>query len=521
MGHLKSGFSVSLALVWGAAQCAEPIKVHPANPHYLMFRGKPTLLISSAEHYGAVINLDFDYDIYLKELGSKSMNQTRVFSGAFREVPGSFGISDNTLAPAPNRYLSPWARSATPGFAHGGNKFDLTKYDPEYFARLKDFLAKAGAQGVVVEYVFFVNWYLDDMWNVSPMKASNNINGIGGIARGLVNTLENGNLMAVQEAFVRKVVQELKDVDNVYYEICNEPGAADAWQKRIAEVIHDEEKNFAFRHLIAQNLHEDKMTINSPHLSILNYHYAGPDLARANYGKNLVMSLDETGFDGSADFPYRYQAWEFLLAGGGIYSNLDYSFTTAKEDGTATQSAPGGGGVNLRKQLQALRRFLESMDFVRMTPNKTLVAGGLPSTVSHECLAEPGMQYAFYFRGGTRISPELKLPAGDYVAEWMNTKTGEGHGKESFKHGTGNKTLTSPAYTEDIALKILSEASTALSAVRPFRTSRSVGSIPREAGRTVSEVDFLGRWLRVGSGTKRPWDKAIINQSRPAETILP
>jgi len=28
------------------------IKVHPANPHYYLFRGRPTILITSAEHYG-------------------------------------------------------------------------------------------------------------------------------------------------------------------------------------------------------------------------------------------------------------------------------------------------------------------------------------------------------------------------------------------------------------------------------------------------------------------------------------
>jgi len=49
---------------------AEPIKLHPDNPHYFLFRGKPTVLITSGEHYGAVINLDFDYRRYLKTLES-------------------------------------------------------------------------------------------------------------------------------------------------------------------------------------------------------------------------------------------------------------------------------------------------------------------------------------------------------------------------------------------------------------------------------------------------------------------
>ena len=39
----------------------EPIKLHPENPHYFEFRGQPTVLVTAGEHYGAVMNLDFDY----------------------------------------------------------------------------------------------------------------------------------------------------------------------------------------------------------------------------------------------------------------------------------------------------------------------------------------------------------------------------------------------------------------------------------------------------------------------------
>jgi len=39
------------------------LRVSAANPHYLEYRGKPILLISSAEHYGAVINQDFDFSV--------------------------------------------------------------------------------------------------------------------------------------------------------------------------------------------------------------------------------------------------------------------------------------------------------------------------------------------------------------------------------------------------------------------------------------------------------------------------
>lgn len=61
---------------------AEPIKLHPGNPHYYLFNGKPTILITSAEHYGAVINKDFDYVTYLDALKSYGLNYTRIYAGA-------------------------------------------------------------------------------------------------------------------------------------------------------------------------------------------------------------------------------------------------------------------------------------------------------------------------------------------------------------------------------------------------------------------------------------------------------
>jgi len=34
----------------------KPIGLHPENPHYFLWRGKATVLITSGEHYGAVLN---------------------------------------------------------------------------------------------------------------------------------------------------------------------------------------------------------------------------------------------------------------------------------------------------------------------------------------------------------------------------------------------------------------------------------------------------------------------------------
>jgi hypothetical protein len=141
----------------------KPIELHPENPHYFLWRGKPTILITSGEHYGGVINRDFDYRKYFKTLESVGFNLTRTFSGAYCESVKSFNIQNNTLAPVKNRLICPWARSEKPGYDNGGNKFDLTKWDTAYFERLRNFVSEAGKRGIVVELVLFCPFYEDDM----------------------------------------------------------------------------------------------------------------------------------------------------------------------------------------------------------------------------------------------------------------------------------------------------------------------------------------------------------------------
>src|SRR5678810_696561 len=120
--------AVALASMTVFSPAAEPLRLHPDNPHYFLFRGKPTVLVTSGEHYGAVLNQDFDYLTYLDTLKAEGMNLTRVVPGTSLESTNATsyrGGDQNTFAPRPGRFLAPWARSDTPGYFYGGNKFDL------------------------------------------------------------------------------------------------------------------------------------------------------------------------------------------------------------------------------------------------------------------------------------------------------------------------------------------------------------------------------------------------------------
>jgi len=390
-----------------SAPAGQTLRLHPGNPRYFLFRGKPTVVITSGEHYGAVLNLDFDYRRYFDTLEAAGLNGTRIFSGTYVETGGNFNIAANTLDPAAGRFISPWARSAVDGYADGGAKFDLTRFDDAYVARLRDVLREASARGIIVELGLFCPLYEDSMWAVSPMNPANNVNGFPAIRREDVLTLDrSGPLLAVQEAVARHLVAAIAGFDNVYLEICNEPYATkvpDDWQRHMTTVVADAVKALPQPVLLSHNVANQGARVVDPHpaVSILNFHYATPpDTIAWNAHLTRLIGDNETGFRGTADLPYRSEAWDFILAGGGLFNNLDYSFTVGHEDGTFAfpSTQPGGGGVALRKQLLCLRHFIDWFDLTKATPEPERVVAGVPPGGSAQVLAEGERLYGVYLR---------------------------------------------------------------------------------------------------------------------------
>jgi hypothetical protein len=448
-------------LLTGNVAAQSPVKLLNSNPHYFEYKGKPLILITSAEHYGAVLNLDFDYRKYLQELASHQLNLTRTFSGVYCEPPGAFNIAKNTLAPLPGRFISPWARSAQPGYRNGGNKFDLTKWDPGFFERLKAFINEAAAKNIIVEFTLFCPFYEDTMWIYSPMHPGNNVNSTPDIPRTDVYTLDkSGRLLEFQKTLVKKLVTELNAFDNLIFEICNEPyfgGVTLEWQHAIADVIAATEKTLPKKHLISQNIANGTAVIQHPHaeVSVFNFHYAYPPSAvQQNYHLNKVIGDNETGFRGTTDSTYRFEGWRFILAGGGLYNNLDYSFIAGNEAGDFKYpgTQPGGGSDSLRMQLTHLNRFINSFEYWKMKPDSALIkdAGGL----RYNALAEPGKQYAIYMIGNTNKELTLKIEDGEYTVQWLDPLTGKYSTAEKKTARENQMVLKVPKHGSDVAVSI-------------------------------------------------------------------
>jgi len=508
--------------------------IHPKNHRVFLYQGKAMKILTSAEHYGSVVNGDFDYEAYLKEMQRTGQNLTRVFA-FYRETanggPGDIAsmVKANTLAPETSAAVLPFQRVSGHGKALDGlGKFDLEKWNPAYFARFKDFLRKCALHGVVCEVTFFSNPYNSSRYALFPSHKDNNINGVGANIKqpSMFITLDDPTVTAFQERFVRKLVEDLNEFDNIYYEICNEAnltgGKADsleseerkviAWQRHLAGVVRQAEKNLPKHHLIAVNAHfrfgvtdkaagqrmrnDDEAYFRDPNIDVINYHYissktqadgwwfryTGPPGGRAgqiwhflrqrdNFRKPIVF--DETFSGVVRGEPERYavnraEAWEMLLSGGAGYDNLDWSFTTRDETGSGRAPIGDGrrlDGRELRQWFAFLRGLLSEYDLSAFSP----AAGVLPAKI-------PGYGFAASTDGRGRyllylvdeqlydvkpckteqIEIDLSLPPGRYLAQVLDPRRGRRMDLPDVVSSTETAAV-SLRFSEDVALLLRRE----------------------------------------------------------------
>jgi hypothetical protein len=466
---------------------AEPIKVHPANPHYYIFNGQPTVLITSAEHYGAVVNKEFDYIAYLDSLSSYGLNYTRIYPGFLFEPVGKFG-KGNTLGVKPASLVVPWRRSKVPGYALSGNKFDLDRWDPEYFRRLKDFVARAGERGVVVEICFF-NAQYSDTWPISPLYYENNVQGAGKCEFQDAQTLRHADLVQREADYVSKITQEVNAYDNVVLEICDEApdignpptpiDEAAQWVKHLAGVVKNVEASLPKKHLIAQQM-EGPLGgafdfVGYPDISIIVTQYvweAGLQMGGMKaldymYGRNKPIEFNETAYypfwyKGDKVGASRAEAWEFMVGGGASFNQLNGVFTVENPAGKTPDN------MQVMAALRSLKEFIHSFDFLKMRPDISFVRDGIPPGTYCRGMSEPGKQYALYHHHSTggygsmyTVTPGdytedlvLELPAGTYKVDWVNPATGTVLRTETVNHSGGSLKSTTPKHSVDAVLRI-------------------------------------------------------------------
>lgn len=244
-----------------------PLKILTSNPRYFTDGSGRAVYLTGSHHWDNLQDYSgrpkFDYGAYLNLLRSYGHNLVRLWvrEGVFASEPkGLWG----EIHPVPYRRTGPGAA------LDGKPKFDLTKFDPAYFERLRSRVLAAQEQGIYVMVMLFQGFGVHNKgrgrrnpWPGHPFNAHNNINGIDGDASGNgegeeVHTLRVPAVTKMQEAYVRRLLDTLNDLNNVLYEISNESHRQSVeWQYHMIGIIHEHERSKPKQHpVVMSSLHD-------------------------------------------------------------------------------------------------------------------------------------------------------------------------------------------------------------------------------------------------------------------------
>ncbi len=493
-----------------------PLRVHPHNPKLFEFRGRPRVLLTATEHYGAVMNRPFQFERYLAHAAEKGMTLTRLFM-LFRELQSSINPY-STCKPETPDYISPFVRTG-PGRALDQElKYDLDLPNPEFFDRLHRFLSLASDYGLAVEVVLLSNTYAPQVWELNPLNAHNNINGLEEIEWPDYLSQRHPRLFDRQASHVRRIVEAVNPFDNVLLEICNEPGGGapgskanpspaevNRWLAALIDVVRETEAGLPNQHLIAgqeaftyqPSRHTSELAFRSMNYDAVNMHplpnltYQGQsydlgdfmskqlalrplrDFGLATYAEPKPLILDEDNIasqykDFEAWTIHRKRAWTVVLTGG-HYDYIDFSIVNGFETGTPASRAA------IRAWFKILSEFIHSLDLVRARPLPGLVEEAPPHTLDvafgipgedicvyladeRELVAARGLPDGDNFdRGaGQPITGRLRLalPPGSYQLRFFDPQTGNYTLATRLEASHGLTAIALPTFTHDHLIRL-------------------------------------------------------------------
>lgn len=414
-----------------------PLRVHLENPRYFTDGTKvpdgslKAVYLTGSHHWnnlqdsgrlGRPLTERFDYDGYLERLARFNHNFMRMWSWEGGAWWWQGGENDRYYAPVP------WV-STGPGKALDGKpKFDLTQFNQEYFDRLRSRVVAARDRGVYVSVMLFQGWSIyshgyGNPWPLHPFNEANNVNGIDGDpdkdGEGKeVHTLRLPAVTRLQEAYVRKIIDTLNDLDNVLYEITNETAIfSKDWQYHMVRYIKSYEATRPKQHPVGMTAFDSgragsmEALLGSPAdwISPQNDGVSGDymkDPPPAD-GRKVILSDTDHLWGVGGD---RIWAWKSFTRG----LNPIYMDPLRKPDWVRSSEAEMEGA---RKAMRCTRRLAERVNLAGMTPRGDLAS-------SAYCLANPGKEYLVYLPEGGEVTVDLSSAAGQFVVEWLDPGTG-------------------------------------------------------------------------------------------------
>lgn len=409
-----------------------PLRVHEKNPNYFTDGTGRAVYLTGSHTWNNVVDMGksdppakFDYEGHLDWLQKLGHNYTRLWAWE----PVTWNTKNNRRDAINHVYPQPWARSG-PGKALDGKlKYDLSKFDDEYFRRLRQRVAQAAKRDIYVSVMMFEGWAMQfspGAWEAHPFHPNNNVNGLDGDVNkdgmGLeIHELANKNVTGFQEAYVRRVIDTVNEFDNVLYEISNENHPASTeWQYHMIRFIKDYEKTKPRQHPVGMTFQykggSNKVLFDSPADWISPNHQGGyrDNPPPADGRKVVLLDTDHLwGIGGNQAW-----VWKSFLRG---YNPLFMD----PYDGLILGGRFDPKWEPLRKSLGYTRNYAEKMNLSQMKPRADLSS-------TKYCLANPSKEYLVYQPAATKSTFTLEIKPGKYKLEWFDPSKGKIVGSETI-----------------------------------------------------------------------------------------
>jgi hypothetical protein len=360
----------------------------------------------------------FDFDAYLDFLQAHHHNFFRLWRW---EVPKWTDTQPKGVI----KYCQPhpWARTGAEPAKDGKPRFDLNQFDEKYFDRLRQRVRAAGQKGIYVSVMLFEGWAAQstDAWTYHPFNAANNVNQVDADADGdgkglkyftLQSTPMGKKVLELQEAYLRKVVDTVNDLDNVLYEVCNEAGAySTQWQYHVIRFVkqyeaakprqHPVGMTFQYRGGSNAALYESPADWISPNPGDANERYRD-NPSSAPRGKVIVNDTDHLWGHTGGDSVW---VWKSFCRGLNVLFMEELTPSPIWQD-------------SARDAMGQVRRYAEKMNLAAMGPEDALAQTGY-------CLAERGKEYLVFQPGDQgEFTLNLASAPGTFTVEWFNVNKG-------------------------------------------------------------------------------------------------
>jgi hypothetical protein len=438
-----------------------PLRVSSDNPRYFEDTESRIVYLTGSHSWENFqdITATFDYQAYLDRLAALNHNFIRLWVGESLQSDGGWLMHpparENPVAPLPYLRTGPGVAS------DGGPRLDLSQFNPAYFERLRARVKQAGRRGFYVSVMLFQGFSVVERiaWNAHPFNGHNNVNGIHGDADGdglgkEVHRSPPAQVLAVQEAYVRQVLDTLHDLDHVLYEVVNEATPESVpWQYHFIRFIkrYERERQYV-AHPVGMTFFQlgefgggDNATLfdsQADWISPGGYTKYARNPPLADGRKVMLLDTDHIhGIGGDRDF-----VWESFFRG--------YNPIYMDPLGAAHELTIGEPVLNepqherARIAMGETRRWATKLDLRHVVPNGDLASTGY-------CLAEPGREYLVYvpasaypspsadLRSGRPVTVNLAGATGQFIAEWTDLETGTVVSFEGMTGG-GERLLSVP-----------------------------------------------------------------------------